>query len=330
MTSYPMPTLVDLDAMLTYLSPDMLREDWVRVLMAAQAEFGDEARDICERWSALSEKYRAENFRMTWKNINGNGVTFRTLAWMARQEGYEPPKPESTTTEEAKEAPRAPRPALDPEQEAREAEERTVKLRAAIKLIDLSHQITAHDPAGQYLNGRKSPLPPADSDLRWSPMVKMFGFAGPALIGRITRADDAAKTIGAHITWIAENGTGGWRRVERRYLGSKAGGVVRLWPDEAVTDGLAVAEGIETALSVAHVFRPIWAAMDAGNLGAFPVVPGIEALTIIADNDKSGTGQEAASRCAHRWHASGREVRIAMPEILGADANDLEVHHERV
>ena len=36
----------------------------------------------------------------------------------------------------------------------------------------------------------------------------------------------------------------------------KAGGVIRLWPDDSVTSGLAVAEEIETALTVATVFKP--------------------------------------------------------------------------
>ena len=61
-----------------------------------------------------------------------------------------------------------------------------------------------------------------------------------------------------------------------------------------------VAEGIESALSLAWAFVPVWACIDAGNLAALPVLDGIEALTIAADNDPAG--QAAAQTCATRPH----------------------------
>jgi len=97
--------------------------------------------------------------------------------------------------------------------------------------------------------------------------------------------------------------------------------VIRLWPDESVTRGLAISEGIETALAAAHGSSPVWAAIDAGNLGAFPLLDGIESLTIIADHDDAGLS--AANNCARRWANAGREVRVATPRIAGMDAADL-------
>ena len=59
-----------------------------------------------------------------------------------------------------------------------------------------------------------------------------------------------------------------------------------------MTLGLAVGEGLETVLSAMKLgFSPAWALGDASNLRQFPVLSGIESLTIIVDNDKSGTGQ---------------------------------------
>ncbi len=49
----------------------------------------------------------------------------------------------------------------------------------------------------------------------------------------------------------------------------KKGGVIRLWPDVEVTIGLALAEGIETALSAAIAFTPIWSTVDKDNLSDF-------------------------------------------------------------
>jgi hypothetical protein len=96
--------------------------------------------------------------------------------------------------------------------------------------------------------------------------------------------------------------------------------VVRLSADEDVTTGLAIAEGIETAL--AAPFRPIWACLSAGNLARLPVLAGIEALTIFADNDASGTGERDAFACAEQWHAAGKEVTIRMIDQVGADYAD--------
>ena len=49
---------------------------------------------------------------------------------------------------------------------------------------------------------------------------------------------------------------------------------------------------------------------------------GIDALTIYADNDKSGTGENVASICERRWHAAGREARVRMPHNQDCDWQD--------
>jgi hypothetical protein len=156
--------------------------------------------------------------------------------------------------------------------------------------------------------------------LRWLPDLRLFGMSGPALIGRMSMAADRHDGRGLHLTWF-EQAQGRWQRRERRYLGPKSGCVIRLWPDEAVTTGLGVAEGIETALSLAHAFTPVWACMDASNLAALPVLPGVESVLIAADHDPAGI--KAAEACALRWAAVGREASIAMPSILKTDVNDL-------
>lgn len=101
----------------------------------------------------------------------------------------------------------------------------------------------------------------------------------------------------------------------------KGGGVIRLWPDESVTQGLAIAEGIETALSAAHAFTPVWTCIDAGNLSDFPVLLGVGALSIVADNDPAG--MKAARSCALRWARSGAVARIVSTRETGTDLNDI-------
>jgi putative DNA primase/helicase len=120
---------------------------------------------------------------------------------------------------------------------------------------------------------------------------------------------------GVHRTFLDATG----KKVDRKMLGPSKGAVVRLSADEGVTHGLGIAEGIETALATG--FQPVWACLSAGTLKAFPVLSGIEALTIFADRDYAG--MTAANECGRGWHTSGREVTIAAPPEVGADFADL-------
>jgi hypothetical protein len=134
----------------------------------------------------------------------------------------------------------------------------------------------------------------------------------------------SAVPCGVHRTFISRDGCGKappGARGEPAKMMVGAAGVVRLVPDEAVTLGLGMAEGLETALSVMQAFgwRPVWAATSAGAIRTFPVLAGIEALTVFADPD--GAGMTAAETCATRWAAAGREARICIPPR--GDFNDL-------
>jgi hypothetical protein len=180
-------------------------------------------------------------------------------------------------------------------------------------------------PARAYLEARACVIPPPDGDLRWHPRLRHppSGYEGPALVALLTDAiDGTARTL--HRTWIAPDGTKPAAADPPRMLLSghrKAGAVCRLWPDEAVTHGLGVAEGIESALSLAHASAPVWACVDAGNLAALPVLAGVEVLTIAVDHDEAG--QRAAEDCALRWYEAGRDVALVMHSRPGADINDM-------
>ncbi|GCB02944.1 toprim domain-containing protein [Ralstonia sp. SET104] len=161
-----------------------------------------------------------------------------------------------------------------------------------------------------YLEGRRCVIPPADGDLRFHPALKHpTGDTGPALVGLITDAV-TREPLSLHRTWVQADGRKADVDPPRLLLGGhrKQGGVIRLWPDEAVTVGLGIAEGIETALSLAWAYAPVWACIDAGNMAGFPVLSGIEALAIGADNDAAG--HAAAQACAARWVAADVEVFI--------------------
>jgi hypothetical protein len=56
-------------------------------------------------------------------------------------------------------------------------------------------------------------------------------------------------------------------------------------------------------------------------LKKFPLLGGIETLTIIADNDPTGEGEKAARSVESRWRQDCREVRIFRRDEPG-DLND--------
>ena len=123
------------------------------------------------------------------------------------------------------------------------------------------------------------------------------------IIGLMTDAV-TNRPVGVQRTFIAPDTT----KIERKMLGMQ--GVVRISPDEEVTMGLGVAEGIEDAIAIALAgWTRIWAATSAGAIARFPVLAGIESLTIFADNDE--IGMRAAEICAATWINAEREARIA-------------------
>jgi hypothetical protein len=112
---------------------------------------------------------------------------------------------------------------------------------------------------------------------------------------------------------------------ERKALGPIGRAAIKLTADWDVTYGLTIGEGLETTLSgmLEFGFAPAWALGSAQAVGKFSVLAGIDHLTILVDNDESGTGKIVAGECAERWRAAGRSVKLVTPKIRGQDMADL-------
>ena len=103
-------------------------------------------------------------------------------------------------------------------------------------------------------------------------------------------------------------------------LGPARGSAVKLDLDEDVTMALAVGEGIETVLAARQFgIQPAWAMTSTANLAKLPVLPGIEVLTLLAENDDASA--RAVEECGDRWFTAGRQVDTVEP-LLGKDLND--------
>jgi hypothetical protein len=195
------------------------------------------------------------------------------------------------------------------------------------------------DPAGTivetYLRNRGDLTIPDGAPIRFQPRCQrgprdLVGGPEywPAMLALMT-SPLTGEPVGTHRTYLQHDGSGKAPETVRvdssgqeinlaakRILGTW--GVIRL--EEWQGDGLGLAEGIETALSISQRvgWRPVWAAGCRGTISTFPVLEH-HALTIFADGDKPG--REAAASCARRWTEAGNEVWIHTPPD-GEDWND--------
>jgi hypothetical protein len=111
-------------------------------------------------------------------------------------------------------------------------------------------------------------------------------------------------------------------KIERRFFGPVGNAAVKLDADENVTEGLHVCEGVETGIA-AHLagYRPVWALGSSGAIKKFPVLGGIDALTILTEQNDGGANARAVAEVAQRWHDADREA-LSIEMLVGDDMND--------
>jgi hypothetical protein len=203
----------------------------------------------------------------------------------------------------------------------REAERRAEAIKRAdqAKWLWQKAQPIGGTVAEAYLRGRgiSCTLPPT---LRFHPSCWHGATARrfPALLARVEGGSDFA----VHRTYLRPDGSGKADvNPAKAMLGSTAGGAVRLVQAQGP---LVVAEGIETALSLASDLlrgpATVWAALSTSGLRGL-MLPNTQArLTIAPDGDEPG--RNAASALAERAEALGWAVSLlAAPD--GRDWNDV-------
>lgn len=213
---------------------------------------------------------------------------------------------------------RAPDPAILAQREAEDQADREKRARQAAMLWREARPI-AGTVAAHYLRDRAITCDLPDTlrfhpDCWHGPTAKRY----PALVALVEGGDAFA----VHRTYLLPDGSGK-APIDRpkAMLGPTAGGAVRL---NEGPGGLVVAEGIETALSLAcgllRAPATIWAALSTSGMQALrlPDIPSL--LTIAPDGDKAGRG--AALTLADRAAREGWAVSILNPP-LGGDFNDV-------
>lgn len=174
-------------------------------------------------------------------------------------------------------------------------------------------------PADAYLRGRgiTCPLP---TTLRYHPSAwhGPTQTRRPVLLARV----DGAPGFAVHRTYLTKNDAQKADvRPNKAMLGSCKGGAVRLFDENA---RLVVAEGIETALSLACGLldrrASIWAALSTSGIRGLCLPCEPDELIIAPDGDPAGLS--AAYALADRAHHSGWSVSL-LPAPEGNDWNDV-------
>jgi putative DNA primase/helicase len=174
-----------------------------------------------------------------------------------------------------------------------------------------------------YLNSRCLDLPDeaAGDAIRFHPHCPFGGARHPAMIC-LVRNVLTNEPQAIHRTALTPDGPAIKHdgKTFRLTLGTIAGGAIKLTPDEDVGQGLCVGEGTETCLAARVLgFRPVWSLVNAGGIANFPVLDGIEGLTVFAEADEPS--RKAVQKCFKRWSDAGRTV-VVQKSTVGSDIND--------
>jgi hypothetical protein len=219
-----------------------------------------------------------------------------------------------------------------------EVHEEEARRRKALALFLDAEERLAGTPVADYLDGRGLSL----AELARQPRALRFHpecwnserrAPLPAMLAAIT--DGRGHHVATHRTWLARDEAGRWRKAPLAYpkmtLGSYAGGFIPLWRGASrkplsqapAGETVAIAEGIETALSVALACPElrVLAAVALPNLARLALPESVARVIVCADNDPHPKAQALLQRAAQRFAAEGREVRVAWPPS-GKDFND--------
>jgi hypothetical protein len=202
--------------------------------------------------------------------------------------------------------------------------QQTARIASAMKIWD-NAQPALGTLAEKYLQARGCVLTPdliAADTLRYHPLCPFGSDRVPTMLALMTDTLTGVPT-GIHRTALRNDGLGKRKMPNglpaKMMMGRAKNSVVRL--AEIENGHLAIGEGIETSLSAAQLFSiPVWAALSASAVSAFPITPGVSHLTVFADNDD--VGLLAAQKCGGRQAEAGIAGNILYPPMKRTDWND--------
>lgn len=280
--------LSEAEEFLSFISPNCGHDEWFRVLAGMYDEFGDEAHDLCEAWSAKGDEFNSSVFKSKWKSLGPGNVKIGTVIKMAQQNGWKRGKVEPLSTEEK-------------EKHRKQAEVRKAKA-AAEERRKTERQEKAKVTAQSQWNAAQE----ADNGNPYLTRkgVKAHGLksAGDALL--MPLHDLAIGEICNLQTIYPEPRSirGSKEPRDKDFIpGARKSGLCHLIGDTAGDGPIAIAEGYATAATVHELTGwPVYVAVDAGNLKH--IAKAVRAkfknrkMVIAADNDQWTQGNPGLTK----------------------------------
>jgi|SRR5471032_305824 len=206
----------------------------------------------------------------------------------------------------------------------------------AKRIWDEAQAVTPGDEVDRYLRNRGISLSAYPKVLRFHPALGFYekDASGkscqiaeyPAMLACIQGADGHAVTL--HRTYLNDGQKALQHEAKKVLSAGINGSAIRLYDAD---EELAIAEGIETALAV-HLStgKPIWAAINAGNMERLWLPETVRHICIYADNDADAQfeGQARAFALARRLtteakETGSRKVEVFVPRHAGTDWADV-------
>ncbi len=216
----------------------------------------------------------------------------------------------------------------------REAAERKRRIRAAREMWRRFERDICGTPVERYLESRglRRPRKGWPASLRYAPRLAYLergdaddGTAWPCMVAAVQKGRGArAPIVAVHRTYLKPDGSGKAPVTRpKKMLGPVSGGAVRF---AAPGPRLLVAEGIETALSVAQALprRRVWAAGSLGNMAALAVPQGVRQVTLLMDADTKDFAvvDRVIEKAWRAYAVEGIRLCVAWPPP-GCDFNDV-------
>jgi putative DNA primase/helicase len=319
----PMPiqplSAEDVRDALTYISPNLTRDDWARIGMAIKSEFPNElGLDLFDQWSSTGEGYNRNSLISTWRSIRADGpVKIGTLLKQAQDNGFTPRQDSALRAAAA--------PQFDPA---------TLAANAAAAAKEQQDRLSQQESAAsQALQMWHEAQPNNDAAYLLRKSIQAHGTrttANGTLLVPLVDGQGTLWNVQRILPTKLNNGT------DKLFLkGGRKSGLFHIIGDATSNpeQPILFAEGYATAASLHEATGwPAVVCLDAGNLikvssqfrSRFP-----EALMIVAGDDDAQTmatkgvnpGRQKASIAAEQTNAVLAFPQGLMPEH--SDFNDL-------
>ena len=306
-----------LRAALAHIPANLPRDEWARVAMAIKSEYPDDTgRGLFEAWSAGADGYDKHATASTWRSVKaGGGVTVSTLLHMAKQHGFELPRPDK------------PAPAPNLVELARQAAQRQHAAQQEAAQRQAAHEAAAAAARALWEGASTSGA---------SPYLERKGVQAHGL--RFLPDGTALVPLrdAAGVLWNVQRIAPQRPAQGPDKLFTKGGRKSGLWHLLGQLEGacaLLLAEGYATCASLHEATAlPVACAFDAGNLLAVAQAlhqryPGM-LLVVCGDDDRAtqertgtNTGRVKAEAAAHA--VGGVAVFPEGLEAEGSDFNDM-------